>query len=71
MFDLYDARVISRKTQTELAEATGLSLRKVSLIERGRIRPNLEEKKRLANALALRTFEIKWEVENVEAQPSV
>ena len=71
MFEFYDARVISRKTKTELAKITGLSPRKISLIERGLSRPTSDEKKRLANALALRTFEIKWEVENVEAQPSV
>ncbi len=67
MFDFYDARVISRKSYSELAKVTGLSPRKISLIERGRIRPTSEEKKRLANALALRTYEIKWEVENAAA----
>jgi len=67
MFDLYDARVISRKSQSELAKVTGLSPKKISLIERGQIRPTSEVKKRLANALALRIFEINWEVEDVAA----
>jgi len=67
MFELRDARVIARMSQNELAEIVKMSSKKISLIEKGKVQPTPAERGKIARALALRPFEIKWEVRNARS----
>jgi transcriptional regulator with XRE-family HTH domain len=48
-------RVLRKMSQWELAQTTGIVQSKISLFERGYIRPSFEELKRLAEALNVDT----------------
>ena len=60
MLNLFMARTIARKTQYDLSLETGIPQSKLSLLERGYIRPKEKEKRSIANALALRAEDIDW-----------
>jgi len=58
--DLYLARAALRMTQIQLAVQIGTSQSRVSLIERGFLTPDNEEKKRIAKTLGFSVDAIDW-----------
>jgi transcriptional regulator with XRE-family HTH domain len=53
-------RVLKGFTQYEIAAHTGISQPKISLIERGFIKPKDQEKNALADVLKMDVHEIEW-----------
>jgi DNA-binding XRE family transcriptional regulator len=58
--DLYEARVLARKKQYELAKTVGISQAAISMIENGYLKPNPEQKAAIAGALSLRVQDVDW-----------
>ena len=58
--DLRTIRFLKRITQWDMAIATGICQSKVSLIERGFVIPNDEEKVLIVAALEINENEIEW-----------
>lgn len=59
--DLVEARARKRITQWDIRKQTGICQTKVSLIERGYVRPSDREKEAIAQALGLAVEEIEWD----------
>ena len=57
---LFEARARKRFTQWDIRLATGIHQSKLSLIERGYVKPSNEEKEALAGALGVSIDEIQW-----------
>jgi transcriptional regulator with XRE-family HTH domain len=58
--DLFELRLRNRKTQWDLRIATGIHQSKISLIERGYVKPSPEEKRIIADALNISVDKINW-----------
>ena len=58
--DLFELRIRKRKTQWDLRIATGIHQSKLSLIERGYVKPSVEEKHLIADALDSSVDKINW-----------
>lgn len=58
--DLFTARAARRKTQWDVTVKTGIRQSKISLMERGYIEPNDQEKAAIADALGFPVNEIDW-----------
>jgi len=58
--DLITLRAMLRKTQWDLKVLTGIHQSKLSLIERGYIEPNKQEKELIASALGFSANDIDW-----------
>lgn len=55
---LREIRVVKRITQFQLRVSTGIHQSKISMIENGLIEPRDDERRRLAEALGVRTEEV-------------
>ena len=59
--NLFEARMMKRRTQWDLRIATGIHQTKISLIERGYVEPRKSEKLKLAKALNCLPEQIEWD----------
>jgi cyanate lyase len=62
--DILEARFKKRVTQWDLRIWTGINQTKISLAERGYVQLTEREKKKIAEALGMRTDEISWPERN-------
>ena len=58
--DLFELRIRQKLTQWDLSLQTGIPQSKISLIERGYVKPSLEEKGLIAVALNISPEKINW-----------
>ena len=65
--DLKTTRVSKRRTQFDVAVATGISQSQISYFERGLVDPNRDERHKLAAALGVKAYEIDWTVDREKA----